>query len=379
MRRLAIAAVCLLGALPARAHGPAPVALEVLAHDGGAPTWLRTNVGLARARGDGTYEYVCPSRWDDNELARAAVSLDGDSILVHSHGVAYLSRDAGCTFEAITDDALYVTAAAGTADGFLLVAEDYPDDADPDASRLLEVVDGALRPVEPPFPGRIDGVLGTASGDVLAGPGFVAGPAGAITPLALDASRVTPRAVGDGGLLWLHATGGGATWLVRIEDGAVIEGPPHDVIHGPVAVGGRWIAIFDGVVHERSGGDWTPLGEPAWTCLGARGARSFACSLSGTWALQGEDLLAESELVFSMRQLAPPRACGDAEATRACELDWLHFGGESGWLDTAPARTPTEPRRPPGGCAARPGRGGSWILTFVVLIAGSRARRRRRP
>ena len=94
----------------ARAHGPAPVALEVLAHDGRVPTVLRTNLGLAVANGDGTYAYVCPSRWDGNELALAAAARGGDAILVESTGVAYLSTDRGCTFERLTDIGISFTA-----------------------------------------------------------------------------------------------------------------------------------------------------------------------------------------------------------------------------------------------------------------------------
>lgn len=354
------------------------MALEVLAHDDGAPTWLRTNVGLAVADGDGTYSYVCPSRWDGNELARAVMSPDGEQLLVHSYGVAYLSRDGGCTFEPVTGDELYVASAEAIEGGFVLIADDYPDDPRPDSCRIFVLGHGGLEERDLALPGPIDGVMATAAGYLVTGASFVADDTGAVRGVDVGATRLTPRAVAESGALWLHASADGESWLVHVDGDAIEAGARYDVIHGPIRIGERWIAMLDGVVHERVEDGWAPLDETAWTCLQTHRGQGFACSLAGTYALAPGASMPEAELVFTMRQLGPPRACGDETAVRACESDWTHFGGEAGWLETEPARSPSEARRPPSTCAAGPGARGarSWILVMVVLSLALAGRRR---
>jgi len=371
-------AAALLAAAPARAHGPAPVALEVLAHDGAAPTLLRTNLGLASANGDGSYAYVCPSRWDGNELAQATASPDGSEILVLSFGVVYLSRDGGCSFTPLTGEGRFVVSAARTAAGFVLVEEEYPTDPTPDRSTLLEVVDGEPRVVEADLPGPVDGVLATASGYLLSGATFVADEAGVRATFDVGASRVTPRAA-EGDVAWLRATAGGEVWLLRVEGDALTESDRHVVAHGPVRLGDRWLAILDGVLHAYDAGEWVALGEVPWTCLRAREGHAFACSLEAMFELGPTGAVPEATPAFSMLQLGGPRACGDAAARRECERDWAHFGGESGWVETEPARSPTGERTAPTaeGCAAHPSAPASPWRAVAALAALALARRRR--
>ena len=355
LRPHALIALLSLPASVAAAHGPAPVALEVLAYDGSTPILLRTNVGLARAAGDGTYDYICPSRWDGNELALSAASPDGTEILVHSAGVAFLSRDGGCAFEALTGDDVYVLDIARTAGGFVIIAEDYPDDLDPDASRIYEVSAGVATELAAVFPGAIDGVLGLApeAGFIVSGHAprvFVADGSGRELPVGdATASRLTPRAA-RGADIWLRAIEPEGVRLWRLTDGEPERSAPVEVIHGPVHDGARWLALLDGVLHEHAGA-WAPLGEVEWTCLRSLERRNFACSLQAMQELSGSTGAPVASPVFSVRQLAAPSACGGAEAQLACDRDWAHFGGESGWLDTLPARTPTSERAVPSGCS----------------------------
>ncbi len=373
LRHLALIAAALGTAGSARAHGPAPVALEVLAHDGRTPSVVRTNVGLAVANGDGTYGYVCPSRWDGNELALAAASRGGELLLVHSAGVAYLSRDRGCTFAPITSDALYVTAAASTEQGFLLIAEEYPTDADPNRSVLLRVTaDGALESAAIEVPGSVDGLLASPEGVLLAGHaplGFLASETRVISTFETTASLVTPRAF-RGGEAWLRTTEGGNVALLRVGgDGEAIPTSLRGTsVHGPIVERDRWVALFDGALFELDGGEWAYVEEVTWTCLKSLEDRNFACHLSamhelGPWGLM------DATPVFSMAQLGPPAACGDAAARQACDLDWAHFGGEAGWLETRPATSPTAPRRPPAGCAIAPGPAPGLPLPIATALA----------
>lgn len=391
-RRLAWAGVAfVLGVgVAGRAHGPAPAALEVLTGPSGAPGLVRTNLGLAARLPDGTYEHVCPSRWDGNERALATAGADGREVVVHSAGVMYHSRYAGCAFEPSTPESLYVTATARWGSGFVAVAEDYPDDLDPDRSRLFGLRDARLEELAHEL-GVVDGALGAGERVVLAG----ARPRPFVASLALDGTigsrelaleggeirRLTPRAT-EAGSLWLLAREARLARLVGLSDERIEEGPEHDVIHGPVRVGGRWWAVFDGVLHAHSEGGWSALEAVPWTCLAAEGASPYACSLEGVFELRDDGaggLLAVPS--FSLRQLGPPRECGTAEQVAACRRDWAHFGGESGWLGSAPARTPTEARRPlpMGSCAVRASAArGAWLVALGLACVRARASRARR-
>jgi hypothetical protein len=380
------AALLLVGGL-AQAHGPAPAPLDVLSGEATSPGLVRASVGLASRLPDGAYEYVCPSRWDGNERALAAASEDGRRVLVHSAGVAYRSLDGGCTFEAVTSDALYVTAAVRWGGGFLLSAEGYPEDDDSDRSQLWAVDEAGTRAL-PLDVGVIDALLSVEGGALLAGARpapFVArlGDDGTLAPLASWPSpsewrRLSPRAASSEGT-WLVARDADVARVILVRaDGSVEDGPAHDVIHGPVRVGARWVALFDGVLHQRMEGTWMAVGEVPWTCLGVVGGAPYACSLEGLFALRDDPAVPTpvAEPSFSLRQLGPPRDCGDADQNAACVRDWAHFGGESGWLDSAPARTPSAPRGPltKGGCAIGTGSVGlaPWALLLAVVVARRR-------
>ncbi|MBX3273275.1 MAG: hypothetical protein KF729_23635 [Sandaracinaceae bacterium] len=383
VRHLALTLGLVALAGPARAHGPAPVALEVLAHDGRAPLALRTSVGLAVARGDGTYAYVCPARWDGNELALAAGARDGRDLLVHSAGAAYLSRDGGCTFAPLTDGSLYVMAAASTGQGFLLVAEDASASG-PRRSRLFEVSDGVLEELPLALPGAVDGALGIPGGWLVAGHapvGFVAGPDGVLATFETSASWITPRAL-DAGDLWLRVAGADGVILARVGAGEVeLTAPSARLVGGPIRLDGRWLALLDGALHAFEDGAWHLEGELPWTCLQSYEGRHFACGLEALWELAPGAPVPAAVAAFSFSQLAPPDACGEPATRAACGREWAHFGGEAGWLDAPPATRPGEPRgATPGsgdGCAASstPPRGSLALVVALAAFASARSRR----
>ena len=372
-----VAAALALVALgpPVRAHGPAPVALEVLALEGERPALLRTNLGLARGNGDGTYAFVCPSRWDDNPLARAAASPDSTEVLVHSAGVAYHSSDAGCTFDTLPADDLYILDAVATDGGFLLLAEDYPDDPDTHRSRLLRVDGGRLTELEVALPGAVDGLIATESGWLAAGHspiGFAADERGVLATFDTDASRLTPRTRREGEV-WLRSTSAGRVSFVRVR-GGVAETSDVSVTsaHGPLWLGGRWLAVLDGTLHELEGRTWRRVGDVDWTCLSSLEGRSFACSLEAMRDLApgSAGAIPAATPAFSMLQIGPPDRCGDAAAREACALSWAHYAGESGWTRTDAATSPTEPRRAPSpGCAVTRGAPSAWWMFALALLS----------
>lgn len=363
-RRAWLVGLVLLGVVaPVWAHGPAPAALEVLSADEAGPILVRTNIGLALARDDGAYAYICPSRWDRNERA-LALSVDGRAF-VQSAGVAYRARATGCGFEPVTDEDVYLTAMTAFAGGALLVLEPYPEDPDP-AHSLLRLVDGdpalAARLVDVQLEGAVDGVRSEA--DTLWVAGHLPRPFVAtldregstelvFSDAARAAERWVPRAVdSDAGAVWVLETLADGLRLLRVTPDGPEEGPTHQIVHGPVRLGGAWVALFDGVLHRWDASGWVADGERPWTCLREEAGQVYACAFDRIVALDD----AGETAWFSMSQLAAPEPCADPLRQRDCQADWAHFGGESGWLDTAPATEPDAPRRVPGGCAVSPGR-----------------------
>lgn len=362
LRRIALSLgvlgfAALLFAPETAAHGPAPAVLDVLAHDGGAPLLLRTNVGLARARGDGTYEYVCPSRWDGNERALSVALPGGREVLALSGGTVYLSRDAGCTFAPLTSDGVYATDIAASSDAFLFIVEAEVAASPTEGANVFEVRGGRVEPWNPPLPGPADGALGTSAGFIVSGHqpmGWVRDLEGRVTSFETDATRITPRAAA-GDEVWLRLASREVR-LLLVADGVVaLPGPAFTRAQGPVHDGTGWFALLDGVLSAYDG-EWSPLSDVDWTCLRARDSVLFACRLDALWRLSSAaPFSSEPSLVFSLDQLAPPASCGGAPLDPACTSDWAHFGGEAGWVDTRAARTPGAPRRPLGGCSAGPG------------------------
>lgn len=315
--------------------------------DEGRAEWLRTSVGLARRRADGAYDYVCPSRWDGNERARVAVS--NGSVLVYSRSLAYLSVDAGCTFAA-RDLGGSVRDAVATDDGFAVLVGDSVVRIDGAGEELSRVVPGF----------QVDDITWFA-GVVLAGRDGEAavvdrGEGRVVVGEGVDAVRI--RRV-DATTLEGVLQRGGVQEIFSLEGDTLRLGPVGEVVIGPLRLeDGRGYAVVDGTLHVDDVA-WR-ADEPApWTCLQEIGGRAYACSLDGLFEVGAGFALTPR---FRFTQLGEP-ACSEADA---CELDWAHFGGEAGWLDTDPSTDPDAPRRARAeGCAVA---SGSLVLPFVVLL-----------
>lgn len=385
---MTLSLLLLSGVDVARAHGPAPAVLDVLALRDGAPWLLRTNVGLAEAGCDPrygyrTFAYLCPSLWTGNELARSFALADG-RVVVLDLGELHLSspsRDELARDEqlaawqvrdvAIDGATLWVLAREREGERRSVILRHgeptrWPLPVHPDH---LEVVAGEVWAVasDPPTLCRLD----------------------ACEPLPLEAAdRVAIRG-GDADAIWLLVTTETRTLgRLRHATGGFEPGPSGELVLGPIAHAGRTIAVVDGVVweHAPSAGPsaWTPTGarRDEWTCLTQLEGRTFACSLEGLFAVDDDLGLTP---VFRFAQLAPPREAHED----ACALDWAHFGGESRWLDAAPAGSPEGTRgedvppdpscRAPSGCAAAGAPSTLFAPLFVALLALYTQRRRPTP
>jgi len=161
--------------------------------------------------------------------------------------------------------------------------------------------------------------------------------------------------------------------------GPTAEGSLLGPVHAPYVD----VAVVDGALWWTFGGAWEPHGATVdWTCLqtGPDGL-PWACAQDALFQVQGVDVGGPMQvLAASLRQLGPPlEGCDDVQG--ACALDWLHFGGEAGFVETSPAvcpdevRTPLPAPTPDAGCgcaSSPPAVGWAWLALGL-------ARRRRRP
>ena len=413
MRHLPLIAALALGPAlgaprVARAHGPAPSVLGVLTTDDeGRPGLLRTNVGLVQRQRDGTYAHVCPSQWGGLETAFAAALPDASLVGAIAYGRLYLSVDGACSFAEVAlpepwlassieafDGRLWVLARAGAGEiaGDALLAVDR--------TRRVEHVQ------------RFDD--GVSILDVRAGPAGRAERLWAVaaepTPALFVAEREAPaRWRRLGGLpedppawlelrgtstdtVWLEATVEASRELWRVvlgADGAaatVQRVGPFARAHGPERLAGTWLAVLDGqlAAWDARAAAWQNRRGVSWTCLAARGARLYACDLGALHELTARPEGAVDErLAFDFVQIGPPRpGCPpDEPAAMACETDWVHFGGEAGWLETTPATSPDGERAPGppperGGCSVAGGTASApWLGLAPALLALRRRRR----
>lgn len=377
-RQLSAAAALLLAASAARGHGPAPAPLGALAAGDGTPAVVRTSIGLAFARGDGTYAYGCPSAWRGGETALSAATPDGTLVVTVSGGVASRSIDAGCSFEPLAAEAglsfsdvarargaIYLLGssaarsvlarvrAAGPAELVAEFAHEGEGALRPDGLAAFEGDAGAglLLAGARPTPAAVAAQIGAGDGPLALTP---LGP----LPLGAGVVRLVPRAALASGEAFLLATEGRALRLVHAPPapGAPFASPPawaaetgtHDALFGPTPLEGRWLRVRDGNLEAAEIGQssippWAALGPVDWTCLSAVDGVAYACTLPALLRLgAGPRPLPLATPAFSLAQLGPPdpacaRLAGDHEA---CASDWAHFAAEAGLFDTDPATTP---------------------------------------
>lgn len=343
------------------AHGPAPAALEVLAWADDSvcagvpaeatPSLVRTNIGLVHRDADGAWIYQCPARWGDAEQALAAADPTGDVVIVAAGAGLWRATDGGCQAEAldlpegeVPVDVLWHD------DGFLLATRRFDTEA---ASTLWSVDAQGVRQVARWTDRRVDGLLSTPDGLWLAGAGDtprVWALEGEEHPLAfgeLLPSSLTPRWATDDEVFVVGAIAASwSLWSVDRDDGrAALLTEGATSIHGPIAVEGALVAVVSGQVREGPLFD-EGLDAVPWTCLGVVHGRPFACSLPAMFALSDDGEGLDATEVFEVDLLSPPDPACDPVGS-ACELDWVHFGGESGYVDTVPGTCPGDPRTAP--------------------------------
>lgn len=337
-----------------------PAVLEVLDADASVPTLLRTNIGLARAAGDGTYTYLCPSLWDGNELALAAAG--DDAIGIFSNAAAFVSEDGGDSFVRVIE--------GGVRGVFVDPAGQLRVLAHEGMESVLYDRSGAVAEV---FPGHLIDDL-HVSGERWLATGtrpnafaavFDEGAWRVLGDLDGPASRIVIADVHEDTAMLVATSRERYVWAVTGLYSLPRREPygPYETILGPVFDAG-WFAALDGQRTSFGGGVWLDEGPADWTAL-QRDRRGTA------WAMRFGEVrrVDDDTLRFSFAQLGPP-------SSPACDLDWAHFGGESGWLDSAPATTPGGARTPhpsSGGCAAGSSRGGA-ALVCLLLALGRRRR-----
>jgi hypothetical protein len=309
---------------------------------GDVPALVRTNIGLARRGMDGAWTYVCPSAWGGPELALLVADPSGSTVVVASSEGVRLSRGGEDRFEVVRGlegTPVALVWAEGRAWGLLVeeegatlwsvtrggAVERHPIDVAPDGLLVDDGVVWFSGALPEPWMGRLDrGALVPLQ-----------------PPLGVVLDRLSPRAL-RGEELTLLAGAGAERWLWEVVDGEIVDqAGPGEAVIGPVEHGGARWAVVDGVLWRDAGKGWSATDDEVdWTCLQAGDNGVWACSLRGVLAVDPADPIGSERLVFSLEQLGGPTG----PLAGVCALDWQHFGGESGWLDTAPASCPDEAR-----------------------------------
>ncbi len=349
------AAAALVSILEAAAHGPAPSPLGVVAwHDedrtcgvSAAPAVIRTNIGLAIRDGADTV-YGCPSRWGDEETPLVARG-SGDSLIVagatDAWFVADWREDRACAVQPIRlpDEAVVMGLRSGDPAWMVITGASITEIGRVDADGFTP---WTTRPGRPSgFAARGEQAV-TAIGTELI-----------VVSEGQDGRPVVdtiPTVDSDGLPIAFRVTSMGASRVF----GTWGDGESRTI--GWIGADGVATRMPDTPVGAE--GILGPMAQPedaAWVVADRVVYATWAAPLFAdriTWI--GEDRLVfgtlgdvrvgwpgQDEVVFEMDLLGPPdAACPDPAGT--CALDWAHFGGESGWVLTAPGTCPGDDRTP---------------------------------
>jgi hypothetical protein len=332
-----------------------PVARGVLALDSGggcdmvpethSPLLVLTTEGIARHNGDGSYAWLCPSRWGGARDVRAATDATGRDLWVVADGALWTSGDSGCTGSELAlpggaaavdvmfwRSALWVLTGAGSDGEARLLRRD--------GEALLEVASWPdFRPdgMAPDGPDRLwlAGALPEPQVRRLSLAGGLTGDAALpILPEdRRDLDRLLPVAAADGEA-WFVARRRREqwTWHARVDVEDVVPvvtvtdtGERAAFLAGPARLDGEWLISLDGSLHTAIPGQgaWTPTGATvAWISLAGLGERVFAGSIEQLGAIlelkdNGEP---RERPVWTLAQVAGP---GDlCAASAACDADW---------------------------------------------------------
>lgn len=392
---LAFGLALLSGPGEAEAHNPA-VPLGVLsagpglglcgaAGDGALPLLIRTNIGFARGRTDGTYAFGCPTLWSAAEggatlSARARSGLLG----VIGNQRLSLSLDGACSFREVPAlGGRQVFDVAGGTDAIWFLER---GGADPSESRLGRATDCGDHRIAGPWADTLpdtvrEGACGSDRCLFVAGarpePSLWFAPVSALAeameqgaatdplwteialPAELGAQRLAVRSA-EGGLLWLALTFDAGRDLLRFaqasdgsfafvqRDPAVVFGAgTGEELLGPVAADGAWVAAVGAQVWLLPPGNeaarpWQPVGEAQLSCLDALDGTLFVCNnyyeVSRLDLPQPGQPLALHRLFAVDLMQGPDLSCLPDDQAAACEADWVHLGGENA-LPVLPART----------------------------------------
>lgn len=364
---------------PALAHGPAPTVLSAMGTAEAPAQWLRTNLGFARDRGDGFFDYLCPAHWGQTERV-APAALVGEALWIASEGVLYRGDGRGCGFVAEplpgwTGGA--VSAIAPWSLGALVVSTEAG------GSALWSVPNPLAAPTGPvALAGTVDSLRVDGETPWLVGarpaPWIQRGLDGVAQPLQLpeavefltlrwvDGERLFMAASTATGPVLLESTDGGAQWRARARG--------LTSLHGPVLLDGAWLATVDGQVARRdAAGDFVAAEAVGWTCLQAVQGVALACADRGLWRLGGSAAAPTLAPLFAFHQLlGPPEGCpSGADLRSTCAGQWLHSASESGLyrldggVDDAGAALAEGGAR---GCQQTPGGPAGWAIFGLGLL-----------
>lgn len=391
MRWLALWAMAAsLGPQAALAHTP-PATLGVVGVDDGEPFALRLAHGLALRDAQGSWRFLCPTRWGGPALALAAAAGPDDLWVIGEQGPVHIDRTGASVPLAAPALSPRTVRRLIAMPGSVVALAVEPGSQGGRASlwrlaqgtveRIGDAPEGAAAIAtdgQQTFLGRTSStaiIVETWGGAMSTRQVFAVAELGGRT-LALEYA---------GGALWARLTDGQEARLLRLENGrASLALQTSGVLLGPVDQGGRALVAVDQALHLY-GPSSDPLSSPevststAITCLDSSGGTAFGCARTRLLALG-----AVLEERFTMAELYGPELADlERDAALSCQLEWLDLATEAGLDPKAvppvvaaePSATPT-----PAGCsclalaAPRRASGGLALLTLAVLARRGRQR-----
>jgi hypothetical protein len=387
----------------ARAHGPAPAALAVLAWDGTQLDLVRLNVGLARRVEEDRFRFLCPALWGDERGAPAAPLASGEVVLAASSGLFLLSAQGGLRPHpdpnargAVIDlvlagDELYALRVIDGKSELLAIDAEHARAVWSDASVFFSIASDDQR------------LLLLRSNELnlawqwldLSGVPQDAGELALPAPVEYAFARLSH------GLPYALVLEQGRPELGRLLGSDWVSvAKAAGSIAGPIALEDVELLAIDGQLAQLGDAAPVELGEgPYVSCLDQFGELSYACTRAGLSRLAASGV---GESLFDFSQLAPPdlSVAADEQQRERCDYQWqdLRFDllalGVEVALDPEPARdagvpeggvgedsaadasTPPRARRS-GGCSAQPIDAPQPRLALLVGALFFHVRRRR--
>ena len=329
--RLWLLLLLLLWSAPGYAHGTQPAVWQLLSADDQGAAAVRLSEGLGLRRADGSWRFVCSTRWHGPTSPQIARMKDGTFWLSAGdgeHQLNALGQDLRTVHVGASSDLVHAFAAT-PAQAVVLAA----DETSATLYTLGTNSPHAFWHATQPWSGLVsDGStfwLAAARPD-----GFD------LAHVQSDGQEIVQHVMAPQGSPRVHVSAGQV--FVTVYDGALdhvgrvdagvwqeIATSPPSVL-GPEQVNGHVFAAQGGILRE-----FTTTGQPTtddnryFTCVDALGGLPYVCARQDLRKLANDGTA--REVIFDIAELTPPSQDGlDAAQRDLCWTEWQNFSKDAG-------------------------------------------------